>query len=42
MRKVGIKTTQIMDYMVQQLERHQHVGFTPKNIYSRVNAICRI
>ena len=42
MRKVGIKTTQIMDYMVQQLERHQHVGFTPKNTYNRVNAMHRI
>ena len=42
MRKVGVKISQIMDYMVQQLEGHQHVGFIPKNIYSRVNAICRI
>ncbi|XP_059597879.1 protein FAR1-RELATED SEQUENCE 5-like [Vitis vinifera] len=41
LRKVGVKTTQIMDYMVKQSGGHEHVGFTQKNIYNHVNAMRR-
>ncbi|RVW31137.1 Protein FAR1-related sequence 5 [Vitis vinifera] len=40
--KVGVKTTQIMDYMVKQSGRHQHVGFTQKDMYNHVDAMRRI
>ena len=42
LRKVGVKTTQIMDYMVKQSGGHQHVGFTQKDMYNHVNAMRRI
>ena len=42
LRKVGVKTTQIMDYMVKQAVGHKHVGFTQKDIYKHVNAMRRI
>ena len=42
MRKVGVKTTQIMDYMVQESRGHEHVIFTPKDIYNHVDAMRRI
>ena len=42
MRKFGVKTTQIMDYMVQQSRGHEHVSFTPKDIYNHVDAMHRI
>ena len=42
LRKVGVKTTQIMDYMVKQAGGHKHVGFTQKDIYKHVNAMRRI
>ena len=37
--KVGVKTTQIMDYMVKQSGGHEHVGFTQKDIYNHVDAM---
>ena len=40
MRKVGVKTCQIMDYMV--LERHEHVNCTPKDIHNHVDAMHKI
>ena len=40
MHKVGVKTCQIMDYMV--LERHEHVGFTPKDIHNHVDVMHKI
>ncbi|RVW23856.1 Protein FAR1-related sequence 5 [Vitis vinifera] len=42
LRKVGVKTTQIMDYMVKQSGGHQHVGFTEKDMYNHVDAMRRI
>ena len=42
MHKVGIKTTQIMNYMVQQSGGHEHLGFTAKDIYNHVDAMRRI
>ncbi|KAL6348243.1 hypothetical protein AAG906_005535 [Vitis piasezkii] len=42
LRKVGVKTTQIMDYMVKQSGGHQHVGFTQKDIYNHIDAMRRI
>ncbi|KAL6347547.1 hypothetical protein AAG906_026072 [Vitis piasezkii] len=42
LRKVGVKTTQIMDYMVKQSGGHQHVGFTQKDMYNHVDAMRRI
>ncbi|XP_034697356.1 protein FAR1-RELATED SEQUENCE 5-like [Vitis riparia] len=41
LRKVGVKTTQIMDYMVKQSGGHEHVGFTQKDIYNHVDAMRR-
>nr|CAN62918.1 hypothetical protein VITISV_029735 [Vitis vinifera] len=41
LRKVGVKTTQIMNYMVKQSGRHEHVGFTQKDIYNHVDAMRR-
>ncbi|KAL6345695.1 hypothetical protein AAG906_017432 [Vitis piasezkii] len=41
LRQVGVKTTQIIDYMVKQSRGHEHVGFTPKDIYNHVDAMCR-
>ena len=34
LHKVGVKTTQMMDYMVKQVGGHQHGGFTQKDIQS--------
>ena len=31
-----------MDYMMQQLGGHRHVGFTSKDLYNHVDAMCRI
>ena len=42
LRKVGVKTTQIIDYMVKQSGGHQHVGFTQKDMYNHVDATRRI
>ena len=42
MRKVGVKISQIMDYMVQQSKGHQHASFTQKDIYNHVDAMRRI
>ena len=42
LRKVGVKTTQIMEYMVKQSGENQHVGFTQKDIYNHVDTECRI
>ena len=42
MRKVGLKTSQIIDYMVQQLGGHEHIGFTPNDIYNHVDVMHRI
>ena len=39
MYKVGVKTTRIIDYMIQQSRGHQHVGFTQKDIYNHVDAM---
>ena len=39
LRKVGVKTTQIMDHMVKQSGGHQHVGFTQKDIYNHIDAM---
>ncbi|RVX06573.1 Protein FAR1-related sequence 5 [Vitis vinifera] len=41
LRKVGVKTTQIMDYMVKQSGGHEYVGFTQKDIYNHVDAMRR-
>ncbi|RVW88940.1 Protein FAR1-related sequence 5 [Vitis vinifera] len=41
LHKVGVKTTQIMDYMVKQSGGHEHVGFTQKGIYNHVDAMRR-
>ncbi|XP_034710461.1 protein FAR1-RELATED SEQUENCE 5-like [Vitis riparia] len=41
LRKVGVKTTQIMDYMVKQSGGHEHVGFTQKDIYNHIDAMRR-
>ncbi|KAL6311958.1 hypothetical protein AAG906_007446 [Vitis piasezkii] len=41
LRKVCVKTTQIMDYMVKQSGGHEHVGFTQKDIYNHVDAMRR-
>ncbi|KAL6320955.1 hypothetical protein AAG906_010764 [Vitis piasezkii] len=38
MRGVGIGTSQIMDYMVQQLGGYNNVGFTKKDLYNHVDA----
>ena len=40
--KVGVKTTQIIDYMVKQSRRHHHVGFTQKDVYNHVDAMRKI
>ena len=42
MQKVDVKIAQIMDYMIQQFGGHEHVGFTPKDIYNHVDAMHRI
>ena len=42
MYKVGVKTTRIIDYMIQQSRGHQHVGFTQKDIYNHVDAMRRV
>ena len=39
MRRVGVKTSQIMDYMVQQSSGHENVGFTLKDLYNHVDAL---
>ncbi|XP_034707042.1 protein FAR1-RELATED SEQUENCE 5-like [Vitis riparia] len=41
LRQVGVKTTQIIDYMVKQSGGHEHVGFTQKDIYNHVDAMRR-
>ena len=41
MRSVGVKTSQIMDYMVKQSGGHEKVGFTPKDLYNHVDAMRR-
>lgn len=39
MHRVGVKTSQIMDYMVQQSSGHENVGFTLKDLYNHVDAL---
>ncbi|XP_034707036.1 protein FAR1-RELATED SEQUENCE 5-like [Vitis riparia] len=41
LHQVGVKTTQIIDYMVKQSRGHEHVGFTQKDIYNHVDAMRR-
>ncbi|XP_059597995.1 protein FAR1-RELATED SEQUENCE 5 [Vitis vinifera] len=41
LRQVGVKTTQIIDYMVKQSGGHEHVDFTQKDIYNHVDAMRR-
>ncbi|KAL6325669.1 hypothetical protein AAG906_023514 [Vitis piasezkii] len=42
MRGVGIGTSQIMDYMVQQSGGYNNVGFTKKDLYNHVDADRRV
>ncbi|RVX03571.1 Protein FAR1-related sequence 5 [Vitis vinifera] len=42
MRGVGIGTSQIMDYMVQQSGGYNNVGFTKKDLYNHVDADSRV
>ncbi len=38
MRKVGVKTSQIMDYMVQVTGGYRNVRFTTKDLYNYANS----
>ncbi|XP_034707015.1 protein FAR1-RELATED SEQUENCE 5-like [Vitis riparia] len=42
MRGVGMGTSQIMDYMVQQSGGYKNVGFTKKDLYNHVDADRRV
>ncbi|KAL6314835.1 hypothetical protein AAG906_029050 [Vitis piasezkii] len=42
MRGVGMGTSQIMDYMVQQSGGYNNVGFTKKDLYNHVDADRRV
>ncbi|WJZ84125.1 hypothetical protein VitviT2T_003746 [Vitis vinifera] len=42
MRGVGMGTSQIMDYMVQQSGGYNNVGLTKKDPYNHVEADCRV
>ncbi|WJZ99619.1 hypothetical protein VitviT2T_018045 [Vitis vinifera] len=42
MRGVGMGTSQIMDYMVQQSGGYNNVGFTKKDLYNHVDADPRV
>ena len=42
MRGVGMKTNQIMDYMVQRSGGYNNVGFTKKDLYNHVDADRRV
>lgn len=39
MRSAGMKTIQIMDYLVKVSGGHQYVGFTAKDLYNYINGI---
>ncbi|XP_028059889.1 protein FAR1-RELATED SEQUENCE 12-like [Camellia sinensis] len=41
MRNVGVKTSQIMDYMVNQSESYENVGFIRTNLHNHIQAECR-
>ena len=42
MRGVGIGTSQIMDYMVQQSGGYNNVGFSKKYLYNHVDVDRRV
>ena len=42
MRGVGMKTNQIMDYMVQRSGGYNNVGCTKKDLYNHVDADRRV
>ncbi|KAL6331756.1 hypothetical protein AAG906_020095 [Vitis piasezkii] len=42
MRGVGMGTSQIMDYMVQQSGGYNNVGFSKKDLYNHVDVDCRV
>ena len=42
MHNIGVKTSQTMDYTVQQSEGHENVSFTPKYLYNHVDAMHRV
>ncbi|XP_028053411.1 protein FAR1-RELATED SEQUENCE 5-like [Camellia sinensis] len=41
MRNVGVKTSQIMDYMVNQSESYENVGFICTDLHNHIQAECR-
>lgn len=42
MCRLCVKTSQIMNYMVQQSGGHQNVGFIPKDLCNHIDAMCRV
>ncbi|XVF09481.1 hypothetical protein REPUB_Repub07fG0096700 [Reevesia pubescens] len=41
MKGVGIRTSHIMNYLTQQAGGIQNVGFTTKDLYNKLNMVCR-
>ncbi|XP_028125036.1 protein FAR-RED IMPAIRED RESPONSE 1-like [Camellia sinensis] len=41
MRNVGVKTSQIMDYMVNQSRSYENVGFICTDLHNHIQAECR-